>query len=326
MNKQEREKAIEIRKMEALRRRTSKIHPKYPIIEETFKKKISGYNGEKSLDYYLKFFDKKYHIFNNLRLLDPLTMTHFEIDSLIFSPKYTLIIGAKNHKGSLHFDHQFNQMHQTSDDTKITYPCPTNQMFRHQIQLKRLLETYKIPVPPIEGLVVITNPSTSISATPNHPSAHKIIHSPSLISKIDLFEKRHKTEILPHRQIQKLPKLFRKLHTPYDKDILKRYGITKEELLKGVFCPECGALPLGRTQRMWYCTSCGHTSKTAHLDAIMDYALLIDTKITNKELRDFLLLSSRTAAKYILLGLKLEHSGNTKGRTYFLPLNGDPIG
>ncbi|WP_412969033.1 NERD domain-containing protein [Fredinandcohnia sp. 179-A 10B2 NHS] len=280
---------------------------------------MSGYNGEKSLEYYLKFFpDKQYHIFKNLRLLDPLTNTFFEIDTLLVSNTLILELDAKSHKGELHFDHHFDQMHQTYDDNKITYACPLLQLRRHEVQLRRFLETNKIPVPPIESLVVITNPSTRLTATSNHPGIHKIINSPTLLPKKELLEKKHKKVVLEHKQIQKLSRLFKKLHTPYDKNILKRFSIEKGELLKGVFCPKCGFLPMDRTPRQWRCTNCGHVSKTAHLQAIVDYGLLIDSKITNKELRDFLLLPSRMAATHIFKTLRLECTGNTKGREYLL--------
>lgn len=316
-----REKSLKIRKTEALRRRLLTKHPIYEVVEEKCRLLNSGYNGEKSLDYYLKFFpDKNYTILNGLRLLDYSTNTYFEMDSLIFSPHYVLDVDAKNHKGELHFDHHFEQMHQTYENIKKTYTCPLTQLYRHRLQLKRLLEANKITVPPIESLVVITNPSTSISVSDYHPGAKNIIRAPSLISKMEQFEKKHKKVFLEKKEIQKLVKLLKKLHTPLDKSILQTFGIQESDLINGVFCPVCDALPMKRSQGKWCCTNCGHTSADAHISAIIDYCLLIDNTITNKKLREFLLLPSRSATTRILRSMGLEKTGEKKGTKYHIPV------
>ncbi len=316
-----REKSLTIRKTEALRRRILTKHPIYDAVEENYRLLTSGYNGEKSLDYYLKFFpDKNYNIINGLRLPDYSTNTYFEIDSLIISPHYVLDVDAKNHKGELHFDHHFEQMHQTYDNIKKTYTCPLTQLSRHRLQLKRLLDANKITVPPIDSLVVITNPSTSISVSDYHPGAKNIIRAPSLISKMDQFEKKHKKVVLEKKEIQKLVRLLKKLHTPLDKNILQTFRIQASDLINGVFCPVCDALPMKHSQGKWCCTNCGHTSNDAHLRAILDYFLLIDNSITNKKLREFLLLPSRTTATRILRSMGLEKTGEKKGTKYHIPV------
>lgn len=303
--------SLELRKAQALRKRIPTHHPKYEAVDEKYRLLISGYNGEKSLDYYLKFFpDKKYTILNGLRLPDYSTNTFFEIDSLIVSPHFILDVDSKNHKGELHFDHRFEQMIQITDQSKKTYPCPLTQLF----------ENNKIAVPPIESLVVITNPLTRISATDHHPGIKSIIRAPSLISKMELFEKKNKSVVLENKQIQKLIKLLKKLHTPLDKDILDTFGIMEKELLKGIFCPKCDALSIKRSQRKWCCINCGHTSTTAHIKAIIEYGLLVDRTITNKKLREFLLLPSRNIATNLLRSMGLAHFGNKKGRTYQIPV------
>nr|WP_269719504.1 nuclease-related domain-containing protein [Bacillus timonensis] len=282
---------------------------------------MSGYNGEKNLDYYLKFFpDKKYCILNGLRLPDHSTNTYFEIDSFIISPYFVLDVDAKNHKGELHFDHHFEQMHQTNGDVKKTYTCPLTQLHRHRLQLERLIETHKIAVPPIESLVVITNPSTSISTSDYHPGAKNIIRAPSLISKMEQYEKKHKKVVLDNKQLQRLVKLLKKIHTPLDTNILQTFGIQESDLVNGVFCPQCDVPPMKRSQGKWCCINCGHTSTNAHIKAVLDYFLLIDNKMTNKKLREFLLLPSRTVATKILLSMGLEKTGNKKGTTYTISL------
>lgn len=322
MIESKREKPLRLRKNEVLVRRISNTHPKFEKVEEQLKIRASGYRGEQSLDYYVSLLDKKkYQIHRGLRLKDATNDHYFEIDTLLVTPSLIIPIDSKNHKGELYFDEQFDQLIQINEGKKISYDSPLAQINRHQFQLRRLLQHHKYPPVPIEPLVVITNPSTIVTASPNHKQIHKIIKSPSLLTKIENLEKRYKGEIFDHKQMQKLTKHLIKLHTPYEKSILEEFEIHGDDVLTGVYCPKCGTLPMTRLPRTWGCTSCGHTDKDAHLAAMEDYVLLYGNTITNQKLRKFLNLSSRSAATRILKSLNLEYVGEGKGRNYFLTLN-----
>ncbi|MFS0862223.1 nuclease-related domain-containing protein [Fredinandcohnia sp. 179-A 10B2 NHS] len=305
--------------LEAYLKRITESHPRYSDIRDEHSRRFAGYRGEQSLVYYLSLLPQKdYHIFHNLRLLDTSNKHFFEIDTLILTPSFTLIIDAKNYRGKLYFDDQFEQLIQTYVDTEKAYPCPIAQANRHELQLKRLLQANKFHLPSIESLVIFTNPSCIISASPRHKQIHKVIRSTSFLSKIETFEKKHKNVIFDQKQLQKLAKFLLKKHTPHAENILEQYENGYDYLRKGVGCPDCGALPMVRTERRWLCKSCGCSSKTAHLEAIRDYYLLVGKTITNQQLREFLLLPSRVAAKNILLSLRLDHNGGQKNRIYYL--------
>lgn len=306
-------------KMEVLRGRLLEKHPIFPKIDGEYRGRLAGYRGEKSLLYYFSFLDeKKYRILHNLRLPDSKSNHFFEIDTLILSSRLIIPIDAKNHRGELYFDELFDQLIQTYEDTKKSYDSPLAQINRHQFQLQQLLQTYKFPLIPITPLLVVTNSSAIVSASQNHQQAHKITKSPNLLNKINHLEKQSKQEVLDNKQLQKLTRLLLKLHTPYDKNILEEFGIHQDELLKGVQCSECGVIPMKRIQKKWLCNSCGFSSKYAHLNAINDYKLLIGNTITNQKLRDFLQLTSRSAATRILQSSCLSYTGEKKGRVYFI--------
>ncbi|MFT4416430.1 nuclease-related domain-containing protein [Fredinandcohnia humi] len=320
MNKKELEKPLKVRKLEALLPRLQESHPKYEAISDELGRRMSGYRGEQSLTYYLSFLkDKYYLIFHNLRLPDTSGEHFFEIDILLICPSFILLIDAKNYRGELHFDSMFEQFIQTYEDKKKAYPCPIAQMNWHHTQLKRLLESHKFPLIPIETLVIFTNPSAIITASHGHKQIHRLIKGTSFLSKIELMEKRHKKEAFDKKQIQKVTKVLMKSHTPYDGDILKEFDIRPEELRKGVRCPTCGKFPMVRSQRMWCCTSCNTSTKMAYHNAIIDYSLLIGNTITNQQLRNFLGLESRSASKNILKTLQLEHRGTLRHRVYKIP-------
>lgn len=63
---------------------------------------------------------------------------------------------------------------------------------------------------------------------------------------------------------------------------------------------------------------CHYTSKTAHYSALFHYKILLKDEITNRELRDFLLIDSWRVANHILIGLNVPYSGTNRWRVYSL--------
>ncbi|MFL6560683.1 MAG: NERD domain-containing protein, partial [Bacillus sp. (in: firmicutes)] len=98
--------------------------------------------------------------------------------------------------------------------------------------------------------------------------------------------------------------------------ILDKYQINKTDLLTGVLFPSCNH-PLVRKKRKWYCSTCDKFSQDAHLNALKDYFLLFDSKITNKQFREFAHIKSHDTAKRLLHSVYLNYSGTKKGRIYF---------
>jgi len=62
----EKQITIRIQTLEALLRRIPSDHPKRVLIENEYSKRMAGYKGEKSLDYYLSFLGEDYYIFHDL--------------------------------------------------------------------------------------------------------------------------------------------------------------------------------------------------------------------------------------------------------------------
>jgi hypothetical protein len=88
--------------------------------------------------------------------------------------------------------------------------------------------------------------------------------------------------------------------------------------MKGVFCPSCETEILYRHLRTWYCSACKKNYNKAHVAALVDYALLISTTISNKACKDFLILPSRSQAYHLLKSLNLPYTGMGKSRIYHL--------
>jgi ribosomal protein L37AE/L43A len=311
---------LKIRKLQALSRRLPGTHPKKGKIDEELFRRMAGYNGEQSLDYYFSFLPRTNHyIFHDLRL--PSGNFHFQIDTLILSPYYILIIETKNLAGTLYFDDTFNQLIRTINGKEEAFPCPILQVMRHQKLLTDWLTEHKFPSVPIASNVVISNPQTIIKASNiNSHRIKKVIHSANLPLKFEEYEKKFKEVLLTSKDLKKATTLLLKQSSQSSRSILEEFYIKEEDLMKGVHCPSCFNLPMGRKRSSWYCLKCKTTSKDAHVAALMDYSLLINNTITNSKLQNFLQLSSRSTALTILKSMNLKSDGLNKGKIYYLPV------
>ena len=259
-------------------------------------------------------------VYHDLRLSDGIH--HFQIDTLVLSQHYLLILEVKNISGILTFDPTFNQMIRFSETREEAFPNPLTQVERQRSQLKSLLDKLKIPVLPIETLIVVSNQRTVLKATHDiNAVSSKVIRSEYLPTKVMSLDKHHPGECLTMKEVRKLGRSLVKLHEPMNRDVLKRFSISPSELLVGVACPECSWLAMRRLHGRWYCERCGISSKDAHLQALQDYALLVSREITNQELRRFLRMASVSAASKMLRSMNLDYTGTKKGRKYYLKVD-----
>ncbi|OIK13335.1 nuclease-related domain-containing protein [Bacillus sp. MUM 13] len=307
-----------IQKLEALLRRIPGQHEKRKEMEDELSRKMSGFKGELSLDYYLRLIpDKSIRIFHDIRLSDG--EYTFQIDTLLMCTRFFLILGVKNFSGSLLFDRTFKQLVRKINNMEETFPDPFTQVKRQQLQLKNWLKIRKISEIPIETLVVISNPYTYIMPPENPAEVKRLVtHSANLISRISNLENKHKHDALTEKALARLSKILLKNQIPDNRSVLEKYQITKHELIKGAVCLKCSPFLMIREYGRWICTQCGAASKEAHIDALRDYLLLWGETISNQELREFLGISSASIAARMLSSLQLPYTGSTKDRRYSL--------
>ncbi|MGG3641280.1 nuclease-related domain-containing protein [Bacillus gobiensis] len=165
----ERKYPISLQKLEAILKRLPKkasFSAKRALIEEEFLKQKAGYNGEQSIDYHLRLLpDKKYFILQDLRLANK--YGYFQIDTLILSQHFLVILEIKNIRGTIYFDDDFNQLIRSVDGKEEGFLDPMLQISRQQSELMHWLsnENNIFTNVPIETFVVISNPSTIIKSS-----------------------------------------------------------------------------------------------------------------------------------------------------------------
>ncbi|WP_129077958.1 nuclease-related domain-containing protein [Anaerobacillus alkaliphilus] len=305
--------------LEVLLARLSVHYPNRGYIEGELGKAIAGWRGEQAIDYYLTFLPKeKYRILHDLRLEDN-EKRFFQIDTILLSKKYHVILEVKNMAGTLFFNNNPQQLVQTLNNEEKAYQCPIMQVERQRLQLQAFLRSLQLPEVPIFVLVVSSHPNTVIKIAPNFKKANQyVIQSAAIPERINTIEANFDEDKLTPKELKKISRTLIKHHQPLKPDYLEKYKIAHSDLLTGVHCPNCRQIPMQRKRGYWYCHSCQHSSKDAHLAAIHNYSVLLGPTITNQQLRNFLHLPSPSVASKILSSLSLKKSGIMKGSYYQL--------
>lgn len=305
--------------LEALLKRRSEATPGRERILAEYNKRNAGIKGEQKLDYYLSYLDEKeYLIFHGLRLKTE--NYYFQIDTLLLTSRVAYILEVKYWPGTITFDPDYDQLVRTLNEKDEAFQDPLSQAEHQRRQLKKWLCAHGFPQLPIEFSVVFSHPSTIIKSTSK--SAYickKVFHSHRLIKKINDYEQNYTSEKLTQKEIKKLSRLLFKSHVDKKIDILKFFNISQSEVLTGVHCPECSALPMIFYWGKWHCPTCKATSATAHHQAVRDYFLLVKPTMTNAEFRSFTHIDQVNTATKLLIKMGLPYSGEKRHRVYLKP-------
>jgi ribosomal protein L37AE/L43A len=314
----ERELPIKLLFYEAVLHRLSDHHPSRDWIHANMLRGRAGYKGERNSDYFLNLLiDDHINILHNIRL--PHKKTFFQIDTLVLSPKFALIIEVKNISGKLFFDRTFKQLIRTHANKQEGFSDPIGQAKRHCLQFKYWLSKNHITVP-IEWVVVVGKPSSIIETEPEWKEISKnLCHAENIFEKVEELNVKYQTPKLDQECLDNLSSTILNQHVPEAKPYIEEFNIAKSDIRTGVQCPFCQALPMSRRKGTWHCQNCKKNSKVAHYEAIIDYSLLFSSLISNDQFRKFFHVPSRYAAIRLIKSLNLQPVGSKKGTKYMIP-------
>ncbi|MFS0774679.1 nuclease-related domain-containing protein [Neobacillus sp. 3P2-tot-E-2] len=303
----------------ALLKRMPKGHPVRPIVEKDLRIWLKGYYGELNVGYHLSFLpEEEYYIFHGLRLKDKMA---FQMDLLLVSAKFALIIEVKNISGKLIFKKGSDLMTRELNNVEEGMDNPIQQVKRHHLQFNNWLKVHQFKGIPVEHLVVISKTSTIIETTPDNIQIfEKLIYAESLIDKIKELEMKYTKPRITKKIISDLSDTLLKEHEIFLPDVLQKYTISQSDIRTGVQCPNCDVFYMKYLSANWYCSRCKFTSKTAHLPAIKDYFLIISQTLKRKQLAEYLHIDL-IKARNLLLSLKLPSTGTKRSTKYYLPKN-----
>ena len=297
--------------------RLPKSHPQYTNIANKIYQSRSGYAGELAIDRLLN----QIELPEGAAILKDLTLEInpdflVQIDTLILTPSIAFLLEIKNYAGTIHFDEIAGKTTKVSaEGESVKYDCIVHQIDRATEALKQWFAKRNIELP-VEPILIMANQRTEILEPPVSVSLKYGKQLPRHIRKYlkaQSAESQHTS-----KQLQTIASSIQSSRIKWkQKNICERYQIDPSELKRGVLCAEC-ASPMGRSQgRTWKCVPCKtYSSRTELEQAIIDWYLLISPTLTNKQLRNYLNLSSNSAASIILSKTRLNRLGNPPGNYY----------
>ncbi|WP_017186910.1 nuclease-related domain-containing protein [Alkalibacillus haloalkaliphilus] len=302
-------------KLAAAHNRLFEHHPDYHQVESELYRERSGYAGELRVDYPLSKLDFPHFILHDLRLR--LFQNYFQMDTLLLTERFALILEVKNFTGIISINPTFNQLIQTVDGETHTYDDPVIQVEEQKQQQLQWLGFSSVHRLPIETLVVMANPKATLDITSEKHREH-IIPISQLTQKIRDISQKYHEPIMPVDATSRLAHKMKDHHNFKNYNIEKSFRIHFDDYKRGIFCPYCKTSIMIRLRRRWQCRRCKFRSHDAHENAFKDFFLLKGDEITNREVRDFLRVESDNLAKYFLQQQNFETKGNTIGRKYLM--------
>lgn len=304
-----------LRQEEVLEKRLPDRHTKRSLVTKSINKRKAGYWGEQELDYPLSYLpDHHFRIFHDLRLIEG--SKAFQIDTLLITKRVAIILEVKNISGIIEFDPTFNQLIRKLDSREERLPNPLIQVGRQRRHLSKWFTFHNIPLP-IKYFIVFTHPSSVIKASEHNPHQHTITHVENLQENIIKMESRFtKDYLLP----EKMNQIILNAHTPpLPSNVLEKYGVSYNELRKGVECPKCNAYYMMWKKKRWRCPYCYFYSIDAHKQTLYDYFLLGFPTINNATFRDFMQRDDSRASRHFLSKMNLQTSGHKRSLLYHSP-------
>ncbi|MET3575422.1 nuclease-related domain-containing protein [Bhargavaea ullalensis] len=235
-----------------------------------------------------------------------------EVDTLILSPSFMLILEIKNVPGSLFFKESEGKTTRVRNNGEIDeFDCFIHQLDRQTEGLQQFLQERHISLP-VHGVVVLSNQNTVIK---QRPDTYRVIYRKQLARYVRALPPANSP--LHQETVDWLASAIR--HSaphPAGEAFCDKLGIDAALLRKGVLCLACNQA-IGRFPRIgWYCKSCDLPGKEAVRQAVDDRLTLIKPTINNPEARDFLGMKHSSDVSRILNDLDLIRTGNPPATLY----------
>lgn len=309
-----RKKPVKLLWLEALKRRLFDEDPDFDYYNEQFRRFDAGFAGERRVDREWPELICPYTflVLHNLILMNSAQHSH-QLDTLFICGHFMLVVEIKNINGRLDFDETTHQCIRTKPDGTVEgFPNALTQTQRHMQFLKVICQNYSLP---IEGAVVISNPSAIIAS---HPNTIPIFHVSGLQKHLHSLFKKYTQIILSEEQLTQIAQQLLSRHQPSKIPT----SIASSRFRQGVLCPKCQYKSQMHFARgIWKCSYCHYASEEIFAEALQDYRYLVRPTITNKQLREFFNIQSSDAANRLLRKFQFPYTGSYKNRVYQLPEN-----
>ena len=236
---------------------------------------------------------------------------YIQVDNLIITRNYILIVEVKNIIGTINFKTFPNQLIRTLNDEITAFACPITQLQRNQdgIQVWLNQTQWKIP---IYTVLVFASDKAIIENAPKDSTILFAKNLPLFIQKLNKLPLQ-----LTNNQFLKIKEILTQKNIHFvETPLCPKYEISASELKKGVLCLNCGKRLNRISERQWKCSACGQIDKDPIPRNIEDLFILMKHEVTMKECMNLLQLKSRYTLNYTFHKMKLIKNKKGNKTTY----------
>ncbi|MCM3610259.1 NERD domain-containing protein [Planococcus sp. MERTA32b] len=191
----------EILQLESLLQRTPIVHPRFPQWTEQLRRMSAGFHGEQRVDslFYEIPIENPHYFIQDLFIQKP--KSSHQIDTVLITSRFVLLLEIKSISGELNFDPQLRQFSRTNKDGSIDgMNNPDDQIRRHERWMQQFLSAQKVSLPVI-GVIVFTYPSSIVNSRPKN---RIIIQASGLPYLMDQLLAKYPDELLTARKTRHL--------------------------------------------------------------------------------------------------------------------------
>ena len=291
--------------------RLPKGHAAYESVMLDRYKIKAGFGGEQHVDSILSQarWREPIMVIGDLQLADRFC----QMDTVMVTPHFALILEVKNYSGTLSFDEKSLHMKQETRDGKLLgYNSPVTQVWNAQEELKVLFEHFDVSLP-VYACVVLPYATTLIERA---PAEMPVVYGYSLKRFISSLPRTGSP--MPPDEMAHVGQLLIDRHRPYSKkDFQEWYRFSTADLKRGVLCSICGSHCMKKSQRVFFCDNCNLPSEDGYSRALADWFDFVAPEISNAQCREFLGLKDKYAVRYLMDKMGLGRRGNARGVRYY---------
>ena len=306
-------KTVNIDALNRMKKRLPERHPMYEKVSMDLFNYTAGFGGEERVDQVLRrvAFAEPYAILPNLHLRDPI-ISNTQIDVLIATSKYFLVLEVKNWTGSLDFKDSPRQVIQTTPTYTKSYDCPCVQAETNCDRMVRWLTRNDIELPVFHA-VIFPYASTIIKKSLLVNDVHVASELPILLKEYE-----NLPSLLAEDLFKSTISTLWSENTPLILNPLcTKYSILPSDLKRGLFCSSCNFHLLKKSSRSYYCPSCMTMPNNPFADAMTDWFFLVGPSISNRELKAFTNTTTSHTIGYFMKRSGFKRRGSTRDRLYY---------
>lgn len=241
----------------------------------------------------------------------------FQIDCLVVTERFLLVLESKNITGELSFEENPTRLVRMRDGIATTFESPEVQLERNMHLLQQWLIQHDIKIPVIGAIVWTTSSYPLIIKSPKR--------QPLLfLSMIPTFYAQQQARFPKTLTQDDCDGLIASLQAENERykfvryPLFPRWQVKVHAIKSGVRCV-CDSLAMQYKRTGWHCSNCGHRDKQAHIATLKEWFIFVKETISNREACEFLQVKDRHRTKRLLQSAGLIEVGGGRSTMYKWP-------